>query len=233
MKELNITLRRWLVSTSGFFSVKKKNKSDPRKNEKKYPWKKGGREKIWKSLKKSTWNRKYAYENVCKIPPVKTKSLPVKNSTKFWMWSRTRIISNSVYESHVLNLMVQNSYNNWHSYQMWPRAWLRCWPTLSCPARFTQVRIYNIKNYLYTQEIFRYLWPNFRQIFNIKYATNKYLCFVSSLNQNKFVVFLRNTCNNTVQNASALYTPTDAVQTSGWYTYKEFYSQVKNVPMVI
>ena len=24
---------------------------------------------------------------------------------------------------------------------------LRCWPTLSCPARFTQVGIYNIKNY--------------------------------------------------------------------------------------
>ena len=32
------------------------------------------------------------------------------------------------------------------------------------------------------------------------------------LYQNKFVEFLRNTCNNTLQNASALYTPTDAVQ---------------------
>ena len=47
---------------------------------------------------------------------------------------------------------------------------------------------------------------------NITYATHKYLCLVSQLNQNKFVELLRNTCNNTLQNASALYTPIDAVQ---------------------
>ena len=29
---------------------------------------------------------------------------------------------------------------------------------------------------------------------------------------NKFDEFIRNTCNNTPENASALYTPTDAIQ---------------------
>ena len=40
----------------------------------------------------------------------------------------------------------------------------------------------------------------------------KPLSMVQELHQNKFVEFPRNICNNTPKNASALYTPTDAVQ---------------------
>ena len=64
-----------------FFPLKKKCTRE--KYEKKCPWKKLW---AWKNMKipqKVLVKKKIYRDNFCKIPPVKTKSMPAKSSTKF------------------------------------------------------------------------------------------------------------------------------------------------------
>ena len=89
---VRFTVKNWLCVSANadfklherdnlvFFFVKIKT-AHVKKIRKNAREKNSGRETIWKFLKKCTWKRKYARENLCKIPPVKTKSMPVKNST--------------------------------------------------------------------------------------------------------------------------------------------------------
>ena len=103
---------------------------------------------------------------------------------------------------------------------------LRCWPTLSCPARVTQVGKFNIN-------------PTFDFFYFCEYIRSKYITgatlyfryFVSKLLCIKFFYYIKTnssnllaiTGNNTSHNASALCTPTDAVQG---------YSHIKNLSQI-